>query len=33
MTADALIFTVIIAGYVLPFIILTAILEATIWKD
>lgn len=30
---DALILTVIICAYLLPWLILTAILETTIWKD
>lgn len=33
MITDALIFATMAAAYALPWLILTAILEATIWKD
>jgi len=33
MTADALIWAALIAAYCLPWLVLTAILETTIWRD
>lgn len=33
MIVDAFIWTAVLAAYALPWLVLTAILEATIWKD